>query len=558
MSLLNRLNSHKIKINRTNAAQAKINETSARNDMDLGSAHSGEEGEAIAFPTVKKDRILEQSASEKIYHNIVACVRKGTMHEKDMLNLLIDSDITSTVEHFSRIFMTYVNEKEQEACRIWMEMSGVDEFDLISKNKRLCEEIDQDEEEEIEEIDHDEEEEIEEINHDEEEETEEVDQDEEEEIEEIDQDEEEEIDQDEEKKIGQDEEEEIDRDKHLKESFYVNASLKKVNGLNGINCIKKSAQDENGPKIEVSLYFIEKILNRCFGRLPKGEPNLQFYPIKVVQYLIKNDLLPNSRIENGLMKALIERCDWESIALLLQFGRDIPEKDQVFLLQHLITLSKTSKVDEGFKKFTGINDGASSNSPRSSPMLQYFLPKLMLAKRQNNLMQLHMKQLKVDELLILFEISCTWLDEYINGSKGDSSRTIQLQNSVPSFSTIIEFVTLLVDAHFLTLILTNDLHSSLQRLSNYTNTSVQRCEEIRSAHRSARIFYEKNQAIERQRKEREQNQNPISKKQRLNNNRINKAGAVTIFDDQYVPKYSIEMLRVFDDAWWMDDSDEEC
>ncbi|CAG8552427.1 12307_t:CDS:2 [Ambispora leptoticha] len=526
MSLLEQLNSRKMKVNQVSVDQADKNEAA----KNVGKSLSDKEEEvAIAFPTVKKDKILEKTASEEIYYNIVACIRTGTMREKEILNKLIDPNITSTVDNFSRVFMAYVNEKEQEACRTWMEMSGIDECNLIMKSKRFYGEIDQDEKEAIE------------------------------------------------------------NDKHIKESFHVNASLKKVNGLNGINCTKKSAQDfmdielrsntqisnsypedngmsditqehntnllnntknqkikyteliktfgENGPKIEISLYFIEKILNRCFGRLSKGEPNLQFYPIKVVQYLIKNNFLPNSIIKGGLMKALIERGDWESVSLLLQFSRDIPEKDQVFLLQHLIMLLKTSKVDEGFKKFIEINGDASSLSSSSS-LLQYFLPKLMLVKRQKNLMQLHLKQLKVDELLVLFEISCTWLDGYINGSNlnndlsdsgmfdenrtikdsSDRSKIMQLQISAPRFSTIIEFLTLLIDAHFLTLILTNDFHSSLQRLLSCTNTLMQ------------------------------------SKKQRLNKNETN---AVTILEDQHVPKYSIEMLRVFDDAWLMEDSDDE-
>lgn len=65
-------------------------------------------------------------------------------------------------------------------------------------------------------------------------------------------------------------------------------------------------------KPELSYNFIQKIVDYCISQYPDGKPNMTFWIPEVIQYFIKNNLISNSTVKGGIVKALVDREEWVS------------------------------------------------------------------------------------------------------------------------------------------------------------------------------------------------------------------------------------------------------
>lgn len=63
--------------------------------------------------------------------------------------------------------------------------------------------------------------------------------------------------------------------------------------------------------------FIKKVVSYCISLNPDGTPNMNFWSASLFQYLIEKNLLSDSYVKDGIVKAFIERNSWVNFKISL-------------------------------------------------------------------------------------------------------------------------------------------------------------------------------------------------------------------------------------------------
>ncbi|KAG0262296.1 hypothetical protein BG011_000124 [Mortierella polycephala] len=243
------------------------------------------------------------------------------------------------------------------------------------------------------------------------------------------------------------------------------------------------------PPPELSHHFVTTVVGRCFSQLSNGQPDLDFWPAKVIEYLIKNQLVGNSNPgagQSGIALDLMERQQWSLLELALTKFYDIPEMDMIMMLKQVIGLNKnkttastqpsesSSAPASASSKKSKAASSTSSASAISVPDIPHFLNLIMAAPRNEVFMHQAFKRLSVEEISIVLEVLKGWIiiwDE--RGGIGHQNQLPdrkQLPGGLPGYGLIIEFTTMILDVHFPSLILSPHLHPLLKEIQQ----SIQR------------------------------------------------------------------------------------
>ncbi|KAF9123416.1 hypothetical protein BGW39_008984 [Mortierella sp. 14UC] len=220
---------------------------------------------------------------------------------------------------------------------------------------------------------------------------------------------------------------------------------------------------KQAPLPELSHHFLSTVVGRCFVRLPNGQPDMSFWPAKVVEYLIKNQLVGNSNPgagEGGIALGLMEREQWALLELALQKLYDIPEMDMVVMMKQVIGLNKQSAGST--------TTSAATKTSNSVPNVASFLNTIMVAPRNDIFMQQAIKRFTVDELAIILEILRDWIVIWEErggiGHQNQRPDKKQLPGGLPGYGLLVDMTTLLMDVHFPSLILSPHLHPVLKTI----------------------------------------------------------------------------------------------
>ncbi|CAG8683373.1 14506_t:CDS:10 [Cetraspora pellucida] len=205
---------------------------------------------------------------------------------------------------------------------------------------------------------------------------------------------------------------------------------------------------------ELSYYFIQTVIEYCLSKNSDGTPNLNCWVPEVIQYFIQSKMMSNKFVKGGIIKALIEREAWDLVKIALYFMNDIPEDDLIHLLKCAIS-SQTKPFSIG-------------------SILRY----LIAAPKNDNMMIWSLRQLTEDEVMTIMKILCGWIEKYdqtefvkevLSKKRELQPKTHECNNvasNLPEFHKLLEFLTLLLDAHFTTLIMDSKIHPLLSRLAN--------------------------------------------------------------------------------------------
>ncbi|KAG9300274.1 hypothetical protein G9A89_011347 [Geosiphon pyriformis] len=476
-----------------NAASLKSNSfllDSNKNYLgNVGITKDNQKNDALTEENSKKQAIN----AEEFYQNIVDSLEISD--EKEIIQKIDNQLVTPNVETLTKVFFNFVKKKEKETLITWFKSNGLTDNEFIG----LLENYDDNKD-----------------------------------------------------KIDESEAS-LDSKKHS--DTYIPHDLEKwkESKLQEITNPELKFLIEKAPKPSLSFNLIGKIINRCFAQRANGKPDHEFYPSQIVEYLIRNKYLVDNILQEGIVRAIIEREKWDSLVLLLRYNPDISEKDLVFLLQYFITLSN-NEFDNVTIHHSHKEALVGSTSP---PNFDYILSMVIRARRDEFLMQRQLQTLTVDELSKTLEILCEWMGEIIHlrrdqeiKNDNDNMQESKSRGYAPPFNMVLDFLTLLIDAHFSTLILTNDLHPLLQRLLKYIATELSITEAVQTTLGFLRIFYEEKKTKER--KKRQQYPKRPRSKQKLNGTQKGQWGS-----EVDVPQYSVEILRVFDDDWLMESDDED-
>ncbi|KAF9902849.1 hypothetical protein EC991_004508 [Linnemannia zychae] len=247
---------------------------------------------------------------------------------------------------------------------------------------------------------------------------------------------------------------------------------------------------KQAPLPELSHHFLSTVVGRCFVRLPNGQPDMSFWPAKVVEYLIKNQLVGNSNPgagEGGIALGLMEREQWALLELALQKLYDIPEMDMVVMMKQVIGLNKQSGASTTTSATTKTSD--------SVPNVASFLNTIMVAPRNDIFMQQALKRLTVDELAIILEILRDWIviwDERGGiGHQNQRPDKKQLLGGLPGYGLLVDMTTLLMDVHFPSLILSPHLHPVLMTIHEAIQREASASDQLEQGLRGALGLYDR-------------------------------------------------------------------
>ncbi|KAG0209962.1 hypothetical protein BGX28_009833 [Mortierella sp. GBA30] len=236
------------------------------------------------------------------------------------------------------------------------------------------------------------------------------------------------------------------------------------------------------PLPEFSHHFVSTVVGRCFSRLPNGQPDMSFWPAKVIEYLIENQLVGNSNPgagQSGIALELMEREQWSLLELALKKLHDIPEMDMIMMLKQVIGLNKnkasasaSTAVSQATasKANTTASHSTTSASTTTAPVpdIPHFLKVIMAAPRNEIFMQQALKRLTVEELSIVLEILKGWIGIWDErggiGHQNQQPDKKQLPGGLPGYGLMIDFTTLIMDVHFPSLILSPHLHPVLKAI----------------------------------------------------------------------------------------------
>ncbi|KAG0287910.1 hypothetical protein BGZ98_004442 [Dissophora globulifera] len=253
------------------------------------------------------------------------------------------------------------------------------------------------------------------------------------------------------------------------------------------------------PLPELSHHFLTTVLARCFRRLPNGQPDMTFWPGKVVEYLIENQLVGNSNPgagQAGIALELMEREQWPLLELALRKLHDIPELDMMTMLKQVIGLNKNKDSSE--KTAT-----AASLSP--VPEVAHFLNLVMTVPRNEIFMQQAVKKLTVEELSLVLEILKGWISIWDErggiGHQNQQPDKRQLPGGLPGYGLMVDFITILMDVHFPSLILSPHLHPILKTIQSSIERETEISNQLEQALRGPlSLFNRKHRETEQRKK----------------------------------------------------------
>ncbi|KAF9112728.1 hypothetical protein BGX27_002903 [Mortierella sp. AM989] len=250
------------------------------------------------------------------------------------------------------------------------------------------------------------------------------------------------------------------------------------------------------PPPELSHHFVTTVIGRCFTSLPNGQPDMSFWPAKVIEYLIENQLVGNANPgagQSGIALNLLEREQWSLLELALKKLYDIPEMDMVMMLKQVIGLNKNKS-------------SAAPTSPTSVPDTPHFLNLIMVAPRNEIFMQQAIKRLTIEELSIVLDVLKGWISIWDErggvGHQKQPADKKQLPGGLPGYGLMIDFMTLIMDVHFPLLILSPHLHPVLKTIQASIQRETQVSSQLEQALRGPLgLFDRKHREMVRRQKE---------------------------------------------------------
>ncbi|CAI2168297.1 16966_t:CDS:2 [Funneliformis geosporum] len=273
--------------------------------------------------------------------------------------------------------------------------------------------------------------------------------------------------------------------------------------------------------------FIKRIVSYCISQNPDGTPNMKFWSSTLFQFLIGKNFISNSYVKDGIVKAFIKRNSLGLLKLALTHVPDIPEKDLIYLLKYLISHSSQF-----------------SKTEKKKPLIKEFFSLIICAPRSDNKMMKALKDLNEDELLFIIQIFRKWIKIYgetdvmpeLMSSGKAKAALLKKVKYIPDFRLLIDFMSLIFDVHFSTLILSEKLYPSLNGLSKLITYELAIYESFESMRGCLALFHQKRNIISEK----------ISSTDDANTS-IHDRKNITWLNDGDLPIYSVELFSFYED-----------
>lgn len=221
---------------------------------------------------------------------------------------------------------------------------------------------------------------------------------------------------------------------------------------------------EETRKSILSHNFIKSTINRCV--LEKN-----FFAEEVLEYLINSKSVSSS--EDNLLSLIISRKNLRLLACFLLNVHDIAEPQLAQILKFILSEVDTKTLSvfvENLQK-TEIDVIFEGDHPRD-----YFLYLIVSAPRNDIFLESCVKSLSFEEVVATLGFLKKMLLRYLD--KDEKSLRKSLTTQLPTHAQVIDWVALMLDAHFSQLILTKESHSLLKETQEIVLKQLEACERI--------------------------------------------------------------------------------
>ncbi|KAL5487970.1 hypothetical protein ACEPAI_6078 [Sanghuangporus weigelae] len=225
---------------------------------------------------------------------------------------------------------------------------------------------------------------------------------------------------------------------------------------------------------------------------PEESPNKQYSP-KICRYLVTKHLASHSMVKGGILDALLQRNDWETIRECFLNIVDLPETELLRLLYIIVKHHRDRSVEDKGKD----KRAATSGKPRKMrvrdehwheiPSAKRFLARIFDYPATQAAWRTSLRQrfADIDDLMTLLAILDEWVDAYatkgLRVGLGETSpnehgvpvpdpesteKPLRLKGvTLPSLENLLTFVQAILDSSFLNLLQNPASHQFLQRIS---------------------------------------------------------------------------------------------
>ncbi|KAL0075841.1 hypothetical protein J3Q64DRAFT_1666935 [Phycomyces blakesleeanus] len=209
---------------------------------------------------------------------------------------------------------------------------------------------------------------------------------------------------------------------------------------------------------ELSHRLVSSVVNKCFSK------DEEFWPIKVILFLLAKRRIRSHLVKGGLISALIERKKWALIPIVLEQVKDIPETDLVVLIKALI---KNTEEEPAIWK----------------PLFSRYVKMIIDSPRNDIFMQQALKQLTPTELPFILDLLLIWLEKD-SQPLTEQQEAIYARNPVslavetPLHNNTLEITSAILDTHFPTVILETSLYETVQKLAAIVKVEVDLADQL--------------------------------------------------------------------------------
>ncbi|KAI7870003.1 hypothetical protein BDF14DRAFT_1778373 [Spinellus fusiger] len=212
---------------------------------------------------------------------------------------------------------------------------------------------------------------------------------------------------------------------------------------------------------EISYHFVSCVISKIFS-CQQDAPDLEFWPVKVLLFLLAKRRLHSSYIEGGLISALLKRDAWALIPIVLEQVNDIPETDLVLIIKALVEKHQSQPTEW-------------------SSLFSSYMKTVIDSPHNDIFMQQALKQLTPTELPVMLETLLSWLEKDAQPVIEENNSTVAIET--PIHDNTLEISSAILDIHFPTVILETSMHETVKKLSTIVQKEAElagKLEELRA------------------------------------------------------------------------------
>ncbi|EJF62319.1 hypothetical protein DICSQDRAFT_58264 [Dichomitus squalens LYAD-421 SS1] len=204
----------------------------------------------------------------------------------------------------------------------------------------------------------------------------------------------------------------------------------------------------------------------------QGKAQTIAYSPKIVRYLLEKRAVSSSMVEGGVLSALAERNDWDTVTLAMRNVTDLPENDIIALLSRVVKAHTSSNDDNAMQ----VDSAASTTTPAIPTFLAQCVVYPFTPALQRTAIRKHLSD--ATSLTPVLEVLDGWIVQRTADDALLSVSDSTDPQNVPPLDKSLAFLQTLLDASFLALLAHTPAHKPLRTLASHIQPALAQTSEL--------------------------------------------------------------------------------